>query len=163
MLECPNCAFLNSPGSNFCSRCGAQLSASASDTTNVFHPIIEDEVLIGGLSDEDATAVSGLSDGNALLIVRRGGTDGGRYLLTEEVSAIGRAPESWVFLDDVTVSRHHADIILRDGKAVIEDQGSLNGSYVNRELVDGSRELERGDEVQIGKYRLQIFFNEHGA
>jgi hypothetical protein len=139
------------------------LAPSSSDTTNVFHPFIEDEALVVGLSDEDAIAVSGLPDGKALLIVRRGGIDGGRYLLTDEVSSIGRAPDSAVFLDDVTVSRHHADIILRGGKATIEDQGSLNGSYVNRELVDGSRELERGDEVQIGKYRLQIFFNEHGA
>jgi pSer/pThr/pTyr-binding forkhead associated (FHA) protein len=139
------------------------LSDPAIDTTNVIRPDIEEEALLVGLSDEDAEAIGGLPDGSALLLVRRGGLAGGRYLLTEEVSSIGRAPDSWVFLDDVTVSRHHADIVMRSGKVTLEDQGSLNGSYVNRELVDGSRELERGDEVQIGKYRLQIFFNEHGA
>jgi len=58
-----------------------------------------------------------------------------------------------VFLDDVTVSRRHAEVV-REGDAFsIRDLGSLNGTYVNRRRIE-SAVLENDDEVQIGKYRL---------
>jgi pSer/pThr/pTyr-binding forkhead associated (FHA) protein len=71
----------------------------------------------------------------------------------EQETTIGRSPDCGIFLDDVTVSRKHAVLVNRDGAFFIEDQGSLNGTFVNRKRVE-SAELEDGDELQIGKYRL---------
>jgi pSer/pThr/pTyr-binding forkhead associated (FHA) protein len=66
---------------------------------------------------------------------------------------IGRSPDCEIFLDDVTVSRKHATISRRGDQVTIEDQGSLNGTFVNRRRVE-SAPLDDGDELQIGKYRL---------
>ena len=66
---------------------------------------------------------------------------------------IGRAPQSDVFLDDITVSREHAMLERRDDGLHLTDRASLNGTYVNRHRVETAR-LADGDELQIGKYRL---------
>jgi pSer/pThr/pTyr-binding forkhead associated (FHA) protein len=79
---------------------------------------------------------------------------GTRYLLGETVVRAGRHPESDIFLDDITVSRRHVEISPTDGGAYsLRDEGSLNGTYVNRERIDEVR-LSPGDEVQIGKFKL---------
>lgn len=105
------------------------------------------------LSARDRDAVDALPAGSALLIVQRGPNSGARFLLDPEVTNAGRSPKSDIFLDDVTVSRHHCQFIAQDGGYVVRDSGSLNGTYVNRERVEQA-ELHTGDEVQIGKYRL---------
>ncbi len=101
----------------------------------------------------DLAAVEGLPPGHALLIVQRGPTAGARFLLDTERTLAGRHPTADIFLDDVTVSRRHAEFIAHEGGYVVRDVGSLNGTYVNRERID-SAVLSAGDEVQIGKYRL---------
>ena len=68
-------------------------------------------------------------------------------------TTIGRHPDSDVFLDDVTVSRNHAVVTRENDAYVIADQGSLNGTYVNRRRIERQTLLD-GDELQIGKYKL---------
>ncbi|MGH3978706.1 MAG: glycogen accumulation regulator GarA [Pseudonocardiaceae bacterium] len=97
--------------------------------------------------------VDALPAGSALLVVKRGPNAGSRFLLDQDTTSAGRHPESDIFLDDVTVSRRHAEFRREGGDFVVVDVGSLNGTYVNREPVD-TAVLANGDEVQIGKFRL---------
>lgn len=85
-----------------------------------------------------------------------------QWNIRNQVTSVGRHPDSGIFLDDITVSRHHARFVRRGAEMMVEDLGSLNGTYVNRTLVDGSAVLRLGDEVQIGKFRLVFFVGEHG-
>jgi pSer/pThr/pTyr-binding forkhead associated (FHA) protein len=86
-------------------------------------------------------------------VVKRGPNAGSRFLLDRASTSAGRHPDSDIFLDDVTVSRRHAEFRSDAGEFVVVDVGSLNGTYVNREPVD-TAVLANGDEVQIGKFRL---------
>jgi pSer/pThr/pTyr-binding forkhead associated (FHA) protein len=109
----------------------------------------------GESPDEDPTVhVVAVPHGTGVLVVKRGPNTGTRYLLTAEVTRAGRHPESDIFLDDITVSRRHAELVRKDdGSVVIRDDGSLNGTYVNRERIE-EQVLAGGDEVQIGKFKL---------
>jgi pSer/pThr/pTyr-binding forkhead associated (FHA) protein len=100
--------------------------------------------------------VEALPTGTALLVVKRGPNAGSRFLLDADVTTAGRHPESDIFLDDVTVSRRHAEFVRRDDGFVVRDVGSLNGTYLNRERIEETA-LAGGDEVQIGKFRLVFF------
>ncbi|BBY53564.1 FHA domain-containing protein [Mycobacterium koreense] len=104
-------------------------------------------------ADSAVSGVEGLPAGSALLVVKRGPNAGSRFLLDRPITASGRHPDSDIFLDDVTVSRRHAEFRLEGEEFQVVDVGSLNGTYVNREPVD-SAVLSNGDEVQIGKFRL---------
>jgi pSer/pThr/pTyr-binding forkhead associated (FHA) protein len=104
-------------------------------------------------SENSVSGVEGLPAGSALLVVKRGPNAGSRFLLDQAVTSAGRHPDSDIFLDDVTVSRRHAEFRLESSEFHVVDVGSLNGTYVNREPVD-SAVLANGDEVQIGKFRL---------
>jgi pSer/pThr/pTyr-binding forkhead associated (FHA) protein len=106
------------------------------------------------------TGVDALRAGEALLVVKRGPNAGSRFLLDVDTTSAGRHPDSDIFLDDVTVSRRHAEFRREGGEFVVIDVGSLNGTYVNREPVDQAV-LAGGDEVQIGKFRL-VFLTGHG-
>jgi hypothetical protein len=144
-VYCSECGFQNPETANYCSRCGALLEKSeAGSETQTFTP---DEV--GELANE---SVEGL-EGPALVVRSGGGRAGETFRPTGERTRIGRSPDCEIFLDDVTVSRNHAVLVERDGTFLIEDQGSLNGTFVNRRRID-NQELENGDELQIGKYRL---------
>ncbi|MGQ0837765.1 glycogen accumulation regulator GarA [Actinokineospora sp.] len=105
--------------------------------------------------------VDALPAGTALLVVKRGPNAGSRFLLDRDTTSAGRHPDSDIFLDDVTVSRRHAEFRREGGEFVVIDVGSLNGTYVNREPVDQAV-LSGGDEVQIGKFRL-VFLTPAGA
>jgi pSer/pThr/pTyr-binding forkhead associated (FHA) protein len=106
-----------------------------------------------GLTTDQQRSVDALPEGSALLVVQRGPNAGARFLLDADRTTAGREPSSDIFLDDVTVSRRHAEFV-RDGDSFrVRDVGSLNGTYVNRDRVDDVP-LAAGDEVQIGKYRL---------
>jgi len=111
------------------------------------------------LNDADAAAVDALPAGSALLVVQRGPSAGSRFLLDTEVVSAGRHPDSEIFLDDVTVSRRHAEFRRTAEGYTVADVGSLNGTYVNRDRIDEVA-LQGGDEVQIGKYRL-VYFASH--
>ena len=106
-----------------------------------------------GLSGADQAAIDALPEGSALLIVQRGPNAGARFLLDADRTTAGRRPDSDIFLDDVTVSRKHAEFVREGGQFTVRDVGSLNGTYVDRDRID-SAVLDDGDEVQIGKYRL---------
>ncbi len=108
------------------------------------------------LTRTDLATVEALRAGTALLVVLRGPNTGARFLLDEDQVTSGRHPESDIFLDDVTVSRRHAVFTRADGRFQVSDVGSLNGTYVNRQLVDTAT-LSTGDEVQIGKFRLVFY------
>jgi pSer/pThr/pTyr-binding forkhead associated (FHA) protein len=106
-----------------------------------------------GVDAAEEAVIERLKTGTALLVVRRGPASGARFLLDADVTTAGRHPDSDIFLDDITVSRHHAEF-RRDGRNFqLRDLGSLNGTYVNRSRIDETT-LVSGDEVQIGKYRL---------
>ena len=148
-MFCPNCGHRNPPDARFCSNCGTPLQ---DDTTIGFTPTeIEDET-----GEVAALPQSELEPGQALLVVQRGPNAGSKFLIDKEVTTAGRHPESDIFLDDVTVSRRHAEFRRNDGKFSIHDVGSLNGTYVNRQRVEET-ELANGDELQIGKFKLTFF------
>ncbi|WP_432540465.1 FHA domain-containing protein [Kineococcus sp. SYSU DK002] len=113
-----------------------------------------------GLTPDDTEAIEALPAGSALLVVRRGPNAGSRFLLDAERTSAGRHQTSDIFLDDVTVSRRHAEFLRAPDPVTgpgfrVRDVGSLNGTYVNRERIDDVV-LRTGDEVQIGKYRLEF-------
>ena len=125
------------------------------ETTSVFRSDFLNELdappATGG--DNAVSGVEGLPAGSALLVVKRGPNAGSRFLLDQARTSAGRHPDSDIFLDDVTVSRRHAEFRRDGAEFVVVDVGSLNGTYVNREPVD-TAVLANGDEVQIGKFRL---------
>jgi hypothetical protein len=155
---CTACGAENPAGSRFCANCGAALPdagyPNAPDATSVLSAA-------GGLTDADSEfspeahqgAVDALTPGSALLVVKRGPNAGSRFLLDQDVTTAGRHPDSDIFLDDVTVSRRHAEFRREGIGYTVHDVGSLNGTYVNRERIDAVA-LTGGDEVQIGKFRL---------
>ena len=145
-VYCAECGFQNPEAANYCARCGALLPKEdlGSETTVTLTP---EEV-----AEEPALALEGI-EGPALVVRSGGGRAGEAFFPRGERTTIGRSPDCDIFLDDVTVSRNHALLLQSAGGFVIEDQGSLNGTFVNRRRVD-SAPLDDGDELQIGKYRL---------
>ena len=147
-VACANCGHHNQIGSNFCSSCGQSLDdrAGADHTTMAFAP--------EALADAElATPPIEVPAGDAMLVVKRGPNVGGRYLLDTPVVTAGRHPDSDIFLDDVTVSRRHAEILHDEDGYRLRDVGSLNGTYLNRERIEAA-DLKNGDELQIGTFRL---------
>ena len=104
-------------------------------------------------AEAGAWGVEKLPSGSALLVVKRGPNAGSRLLLDQPVTSAGRHPNSDIYLDDLTVSRRHAEFRSENGQLRIVDIGSLNGTYVNRQPV-ASAMLANGDEIAIGKFRL---------
>ena len=144
---CPECGFQNPETANYCSKCGSLLVREESvEATMAFTPEQADE-------ERQAELENFGIKGPALVVRSGGGRSGETYAVESERLGIGRGPENEVFLDDVTVSRRHAVLVHRDDGYYIDDEESLNGTYVNRRRVESAK-LEDGDEVQIGKYRL---------
>lgn len=167
MPFCTACGRQNPDDARFCSQCGTRLvtpdpsAATPSDATATiqFGGADRIETSDRALSAVDAAAVDALPVGHALLVVQKGPGAGSRFLLDADEVTAGRHPDSGIFLDDVTVSRRHA-LFRRDGEVfTVEDAGSLNGTYVNRDRIE-KVQLKDGDEVQVGKYRL-VFFAGH--
>jgi hypothetical protein len=176
MPFCTQCGHENPADANFCSHCGARLTpaapaaaepgteststlAIARDDVDREEEMARDEV--SDLGPADQAAVDALPAGSALLVVLRGPNAGSRFLLdTDKVNA-GRHPDSDIFLDDVTVSRRHAEFRRTEAGFVVSDVGSLNGTYVNRDRIDEVL-LTNGDEVQVGKYRLVYYSSQYG-
>ncbi|MEY3472803.1 MAG: hypothetical protein RL389_663 [Actinomycetota bacterium] len=114
-----------------------------------------------GLDEEELSAVAALPAGSALLIVKRGPSDGSRFLLDVDLTTAGRHPNAEIFLDDVTVSRKHAEFRRSEGRFSVTDLASLNGTYLNGKRVDSSL-LTDGDEVQVGKFKLTFYSAQPG-
>ncbi|MFN8196207.1 MAG: FHA domain-containing protein [Nocardioidaceae bacterium] len=173
MPFCTNCGRQNPDDARFCSQCGTQLVQPMDETTSqppvdvppdatatiTFGAPEKVETSDRALSPVDAAAVDALPAGHALLVVQRGPGAGNRFLLDLDLVSAGRHPESEIFLDDVTVSRRHAEFHRSGTEFSVRDVGSLNGTYVNRDRID-QVSLKDGDEVQIGKYRL-VFYSGH--
>lgn len=156
MSKCPVCGYELLEPANFCPSCGASQSKPSGDTTRVIPAVVE-EFQVEDLGAEDTAAVEALPADSALLLVLKGGQLGGRYLIDGDVATAGRHPRCDIFLDDITVSRHHARFTREGGQFWLSDENSLNGTYVNGTLTDGKVALRRGDEVQIGKFRMVFF------
>jgi len=145
-MFCPECGIRNSEGASFCVRCGASLLADQpeSATTLSYAP---------GDDEADTPAFAACAEDACLVVRSGGGRAGETYALRDESVTIGRHPDAKIFLDDVTVSRDHAAVV-REGDAwIIVDEGSLNGTFVNRRRGDRTV-LSDGDEIQIGKYKF---------
>ncbi|MGQ0824744.1 MAG: FHA domain-containing protein [Actinomycetota bacterium] len=149
-MVCARCGHGNQDGARFCSSCGAALPDDDVTTTMTLSAVEAAES-----EDELEGYLEGLPAGVGLLVVRHGPDAGASYRLDRDVTTIGRHPDSDIFLDDITVSRRHVQLRREHGTYVLEDSGSLNGTYVNRERVDGAA-LHHGDEVQIGRYRVSF-------
>lgn len=163
-MFCTQCGQSNPAGSHFCAKCGAATGGAESPaeqtSTIALVPLDADSHDDDGTPEEPG--VEGLAPDTALLVVKRGPNAGSRFLLDREVTTVGRHPESDIFLDDVTVSRRHAELRRSaTGGFSVHDVGSLNGSYLNRERIEQGQ-LTGGDEVQIGKFRLVFFAGPRG-
>ena len=158
-MTCTQCGQDVPDDANFCPSCGAALAAEegeagAEDTTAAIE---------AGLFDprHEVEEVPELAPGTGMLVVVRGPNAGSRFLLDRDATTVGRHPDSDIFLDDVTVSRRHAELLRDEHGTVLKDLGSLNGTYVGGDRVD-ERRLGTGDEVQIGRFKL-LYLDAHGA
>ncbi len=138
-MVCSHCGHRNDATARFCSSCGQSLTAVPAS---------------GGDSTVEIPLVPEVPRGAAILHVLRGPNAGSTYVLDRDSTSIGRHPDSAIFLDDITVSRRHSSIEREGPESFsIRDDGSLNGTYVNRERVE-SQVLHDGDEVQVGRFHL---------
>ncbi len=154
-MFCTKCGHHNPEGSVFCSRCGVRFQEEDTEhgETTVGLPAVEVEL------EEEVEVplpVEPPEEGNAILVIKKGPDAGMRFVINRDVIVIGRHPESDIFLDDITVSRKHAEIRRGESAFNLVDTGSLNGTYLNRERIETSP-LTNGDEIQIGKFRLLFF------
>jgi pSer/pThr/pTyr-binding forkhead associated (FHA) protein len=146
-VYCPECGFQNPEAANYCSKCGALLVKDDAGVETTLTYVPEE-------GEDEATTLEEMGvKGPALVVRSGGGRTGETFALEGERTLIGRSPDCEIFLDDVTVSRKHAVVHRREETFVIEDLGSLNGTFVNKRRIE-SGELGNDDEVQIGKYRL---------
>jgi pSer/pThr/pTyr-binding forkhead associated (FHA) protein len=155
-MYCTNCGHRNPEGSNFCSSCGHPLGEKGGDATITF----QTGELDADLEEEIHISPEELEGGRAVLIVKRGPNAGSKFFMDEDSVVIGRHPDSDIFLDDITVSRRHAEVVRTAGGYVVRDVGSLNGTYLNRERIEEAT-LSNGDELQVGKFKL-VFFSGPG-
>jgi len=146
-IKCPHCGTENTAGSKTCSACRGELSNMLATTATFIQAPQE-------LKEGPQIDVGGLKAGEkAVLVIKKGPILGQRLTLNEGETVIGRDPKADIFLNDITVSRRHAKIIVSDGKATVKDLGSLNGTYLNNERFTESG-LKNSDELQIGKFLL---------
>ena len=149
-MYCTRCGHKNPDGASFCASCG-----------NSLQPLEEQTMAITVTpEDEEGPSLEELAADQALLVIKGGPSAGSTVLIDKDITRAGRSPDSDVFLNDITVSRRHAEISREGRSFVIKDAGSLNGTYVNRERVDVA-ELASGDELQVGKFKI-VFYTAPG-
>ncbi|MCU1390855.1 MAG: putative signal transduction protein [Ilumatobacteraceae bacterium] len=151
---CNKCGHRNPPESMFCSACGTALDLSADHTISLakVDPLLD----APGPADDVQLDLAHLPGEGGVLIVRSGAQAGETFVLSDPLTRLGRHPDSEIILDDITVSRRHAEVERSATGYVARDAGSLNGTYVNQERVDETP-LRQGDELQVGKFRLVFF------
>jgi pSer/pThr/pTyr-binding forkhead associated (FHA) protein len=156
-MRCGRCGHQNALGANYCSSCGSPLLADEDETTLTLAALEDRQAIeaeFGRLLDE-------IPAGMGLLVVRRGPNQGSTFVLDRTVTSLGRHPDSDIFLDDVTVSRRHAEITRNDRGYEIRDVGSLNGTYVDHERVEVAP-LHDLSELQIGRFVLTFVLGSGG-
>jgi FHA domain/Double zinc ribbon len=155
-LFCNQCGHRNPPGSNFCSSCGVSLDSMSNRTVTLARvdPLLDSL----GLHDDVVVDLDALPDGVGVLVIRSGAGDlsGEQFELSDVLTRLGRHPGGEIMLDDITVSRRHAEVTRVGGSYFVRDVGSLNGTYVNQQRIEDA-ELVHGDELQVGKFRLVFF------
>lgn len=151
---CNQCGHRNPPVSNFCSSCGEPLDLL--DDRTITLTAVDPLQDAPGPTDDIVVPINDLPRGIPVLIVRSGAQSGARFTLVGQSTRLGRHPDSEISLDDITVSRRHAEIRFQNGRYELFDAGSLNGTYLNQQRVDQTP-LQHGDELQIGKFHLVFF------
>ena len=157
---CNQCGHRNPPISAFCSSCGSVLDRLADRTITLakVDPLLD----APGTADDVVVSFSELPSDAASLVTRSGSDAGQTYALGASVTRLGRHPDSEICLDDITVSRRHAEVVRRGDVYEVADSGSLNGTYVNQKRIDAPVVLRQGDELQVGKFRLVFFERANG-
>ena len=158
---CTSCGHKNDYNANFCSSCGERISGGPDAKTESLSVIDEMESTDESAERSHLADREGFDETTGLLVVDEGPKSGSRYALDSDLVSAGRHPESDIFLDDVTVSRRHVEITNVDGAYRAKDVGSLNGTYINKQLIEDEA-LADGDELQIGRFKL-IFFHGTGT
>ncbi len=155
-MRCEACDEPVPDGANFCPSCGAAVPVpGGSENTTA-------SIDVGALDPQHVVdEVPEMAPGTGMLVVVRGPNAGSRFLLDHETTTVGRHPDSDIFLDDVTVSRRHAELLQDELGITLQDLGSLNGTYVNGDRVD-ERQLGTGDELQVGRFKL-LYLGSPGA
>ena len=156
---CNQCGHRNPPESGFCSSCGGVLDHVDDHTITIakVDPLQD----APGPEDDVVVNLKDLSASSASLVVRNGPQAGVALTIDDDVTRLGRATDCEISLDDITVSRWHAEIV-RDGDDYrVRDAGSLNGTYVNNKRIDEVT-LHQGDELQVGKFRMVFFHKGDG-
>jgi hypothetical protein len=156
-MDCPSCGHANPAGAKFCSECGARLTVAAAPAraSEVEEP--ETTVLLSVVEDDAAETVTEAPATHdkpgpiPTLVVKRGPNAGSSFVVSSDRVTIGRHPDSDFFLDDITVSRRHAEIRREGDIYTVKDVGSLNGTYLNGQRMEAA-ELHSGDELRVGKY-----------
>lgn len=157
-VVCGACGHPNPLGANYCSSCGSPLTDRDDEHSTLSVPVDE----FPPVDEEHVFDEAEIEPGTGMLLVRRGPNAGSRYVLDHPVTSLGRHPDSRVFLDDVTVSRRHAEIRRTGDGYEVVDVGSLNGTYLNRERVDRGP-LHDGDLIQVGKFKLMFVASDTGS
>lgn len=148
---CNRCGHRNPPTSGFCSACGTVLDLVEDRTITIAK--VDPRFDAPGAQDDVRVNLNEIVPGTAILVVRGGDDEGSYFALNAPVTTIGRHADSTISLEDITVSRRHTEIHHTDGRYIVRDAGSLNGTYVNQQRVEVA-ELLQGDELQVGKYRF---------
>ena len=156
---CNQCGHRNPPDAAFCSSCGGVLDRLSDHTITLakIDPLLE----ATGPEDDVVVNLAELPTASASLVVRNGPQAGAALSLEADVTRLGRATDGDVSLDDITVSRRHAEVVRSGSSYLVRDSGSLNGTYVNNQRIDEAP-LVQGDELQIGKFRLVFFQQGNG-
>ncbi|WP_426572863.1 FHA domain-containing protein [Aquihabitans sp. McL0605] len=144
---CSNCGHANQAGSNFCSSCGQPLERVDEEPPTITFSLDSE-------SGEELHVDLGSVGPGGRLVVTRGPNTGAEFDLEHVITTAGRHPDSDIFLDDVTVSRRHVEIERTTSGSVVRDVGSLNGTYLNQQRIDGDVPIHNGDELQVGKFKL---------
>jgi len=144
---CSNCGHRNQGGANFCSSCGQPLERAPEEPATITFSLDSES---GELIEVDLDSVPA----GGRLVVTRGPNTGSEWDLEHVITTAGRHPDSDIFLDDVTVSRRHVEIEQTISGSVVRDVGSLNGTYLNQQRIEGDTPIANGDELQVGKFKL---------
>ncbi len=156
---CNQCGHRNPPEAAFCSSCGGVLVGFEDHTITL--PKVDPLLDAAGSDDDVVVNLGDLPSGSASLVVRNGPQAGATLGLDAPITRLGRATDGEISLDDITVSRRHAEIVRNGQDYLVRDSGSLNGTYLNQVRIDEAP-LHQGDELQIGKFRLVFFQNAEG-